>query len=33
VDFLSDIVIKIVAVRDLGDLTLAAVRIRGHGAG
>jgi SnoaL-like protein len=33
VDFLPDIVIETVAVRDLGDLTLAAVRIRGHGAG
>jgi ketosteroid isomerase-like protein len=33
VDFLPDLVIETVAVRDLGDLTLAAVRIRGHGAG
>jgi ketosteroid isomerase-like protein len=33
VDSLPDIVIETVAVRDLGDLTLAAVRIRGHGAG
>jgi hypothetical protein len=29
VDFLPDIVIETVAVRDLGDLTLRAVRIRG----
>jgi hypothetical protein len=33
VDFLPYIVIETVAVRDLGDLTLGAVRIRGHGAG
>ncbi len=33
VDFLPDVAIEIVAVRDLGDLTLAAVRMRGRGAG
>jgi hypothetical protein len=33
VDFLPDLVIETVAVRDLSDLTLAAVHIRGHGAG
>jgi ketosteroid isomerase-like protein len=33
IDFLPDIVIENVAVRDLGDVTLAAVRWRGHGAG
>ena len=33
VAFLPNIVIETAAVRDLGDLTLAAVRIRGHGAG
>jgi ketosteroid isomerase-like protein len=33
VDFLPDVAIEIVAVRDLGELTLAAVRMRGRGAG
>jgi ketosteroid isomerase-like protein len=33
IDFLPDIVIENVAVRDLGDVTLAAVRMSGHGAG
>jgi ketosteroid isomerase-like protein len=33
VAFLPAVVIETVAVRDLGDLTLAAVRMRGHGAG
>ncbi len=33
IEFLPDVAIEIVAVRDLGDLTLGAVRIRGRGAG
>ena len=33
VDFLPDIVIEPIAIRDLGDVTLAAPRMRGHGAG
>jgi len=33
VGFVPDLVIAIVAVRDLGDLTLATVRMRGRGAG
>ncbi len=33
VDFLPDIVVETIAIRDLGDVTLAAVRMRGHGAG
>jgi ketosteroid isomerase-like protein len=32
-DFLPDVAINVVAVHDLGDRTLAAVRMRGHGAG
>jgi ketosteroid isomerase-like protein len=32
-DFLPDLVIDIVAVRDLGDLTVATTRMRGHAAG
>ncbi len=32
-DFLPDIALKIVGSRDLGDVTLATVRMRGRGAG
>lgn len=30
--FLPDVAVDVLAVRDLGDLTVAALRIRGHGA-
>ena len=33
VDFLPDIVLDVVTVRDLGGLTVATTRMRGHGAG
>ena len=33
VDFLPDIVVETIAIRDVGDVTLAALRMRGHGAG
>ena len=33
IDFLPDFAVEVVAVRDLGDMTLAAVRGRGHGGG
>ena len=32
-DVFPDYRIEVVDVRDLGDLTLAAIRLRGHGAG
>jgi len=33
IDFLPDVVIENVALRDLGEVTLAALRMRRHGAG
>jgi ketosteroid isomerase-like protein len=33
IDFVPDVVIEIVELRDRGDLTLAALRMRGHAAG
>jgi hypothetical protein len=33
VDFLPDIVLDVVTVRDLGDLTVTTGRMRGHAAG
>ena len=33
VDFLPDIVLNVVTVRDLGDLTVTTGRMRGHAAG
>jgi ketosteroid isomerase-like protein len=32
-DIFPDYTVEVVEVRDLGDLTLAALRLRGHGAG
>jgi ketosteroid isomerase-like protein len=32
-DVLPDFAVEVVEVRDLGDLTLTAARVRGHGAG
>ena len=32
-DVWPDLTVEVVEVRDLGDLTLAAVHLRGHGAG
>ena len=32
-DVFPDFTIEVVEVRDLGDLTVAALRVRGHGAG
>jgi hypothetical protein len=32
-DAIPDLTIEVVEIRDLGNMTIAAVRIRGHGAG
>ena len=32
-DAFPDFIVEVVEVRDLGDVTVAALRIRGHGAG
>jgi ketosteroid isomerase-like protein len=32
-DFLSDVALEVIAVRELGDVALTTFRMRGHGAG